>query len=466
MAVREIQIDDMSFAPIHETIATVATVATYENRISRAIELAKGRGLSHLFIYGDREHFANIHYFTGYDPRFEESILVLSEGSRPTIFVGNEGYGYSVIIPYAIDRILYQTLSLPDQPRGENNKHVFADSLVRLGVKASSRIGVIGWKYFIEEDSADYDGMIDLPNFIVEALCTRVARERIVNATDLMIHPEHGMRTTLDVDEIAILELAGTKSSRSVYNVLKNLEPGMSEIKASSFLNIDGDPLVAHTNVNFTVRGTEMGLASAGEARLEYGGICNIGFGYRSSMVARTGVYARDRGDFKADWTHALERVYHPYFELVVLWYEMLEIGVTGKAIVAEIRKRIREFDALNFGLNLGHLIHNDEWTCSIFSETREYPVRSGMGIQCDLIAQPHGFPGAHVEDGLVVADSPMRVALKAKYPVSWKRIESRRKLLRDKLGLTISDSILPCSDLQGCVFPYMASLKTVLGKG
>ncbi|MGA2548030.1 MAG: hypothetical protein ABSF43_15890, partial [Rectinemataceae bacterium] len=95
MAVREIQIDDMSFAPIHETIATVATVATYENRISRAIELAKGRGLSHLFIYGDREHFANIHYFTGYDPRFEESILVLSEGSRPTIFVGNEGYGYS-----------------------------------------------------------------------------------------------------------------------------------------------------------------------------------------------------------------------------------------------------------------------------------------------------------------------------------------------------------------------------------
>jgi hypothetical protein len=466
MAVKEIRIDELCFPPIHETIAVVAPAATYEGRIKEAIELAKERGLSHLFIYGDREHFANIHYFSGYDPRFEEAILVLSEHARPAIFVGNEGYSYSSIIPYAIDRILYQTFSLPDQPRRAGNERVFSDSLVRLGVTASSRIGVIGWKYFVAEDSVEHARMIDLPNYIIEALCERVARERIVNATDLMIHPDYGMRITLDVDEIAVLELAGTKSSRSVLNVLKNLKSGMSEIEASSFLNIDGDPLVAHPNVNFTVEGTAMGLASAGNARLNYGGICNIGFGYRSSMVARTGIYARNRGDIPEAWANAIERIYYPYFELVALWYEMLEIGITGKEIIANVRKRIREFDELNFGLNLGHLIHNDEWTCSIFTEAHAYPIRSGMGIQCDIIAQPRGMPGAHVEDGLVVASSSTRDVFRARYPAAWDRIEARRRFIKGTLGISISDSILPCSDLQGCIFPFMATLQTVLGKG
>jgi hypothetical protein len=465
MEAREITIETPRLEPVHESIVAVAPAATYEKRIARARALAWARGLTHLFVYGDREHFANIHYFTGYDPRFEEGLLVLSEAARPAILVGNEGYAYSALIPYGIDRVLYQTLSLPDQPRGEANRDALPAAIRKLGVTKSSRVGAVGWKYFVEEDGRDYGRMIDLPCFLIEALCEFVPRENVLNATDLMIHPEHGMRTELDIDEMAVLELAGTKSSRSVYEVLSRLKPGMSEIEASSYLGIDGDPVVAHPNVNFTMEGVAMGLASAGGARLEMGGVCNVGFGYRSSMVARTGIYARGKGDFPAKWADALEKVYKPYFELVALWYEMLDIGATGKAMVREIRKRIREYDDLNFGLNLGHLIHNDEWTCSIFTEKREYPVRSGMGIQCDIIAQPRGYPGAHVEDGLLVADAAARAAFKAKYPAAWGRIERRRRLVKDEIGIAIADSILPCSDIQACFFPFMASLNTVLGK-
>ena len=35
------------------------------------------RKLTHLVVYGDREHFANLAYLTGFDPRFEEAVLIV-----------------------------------------------------------------------------------------------------------------------------------------------------------------------------------------------------------------------------------------------------------------------------------------------------------------------------------------------------------------------------------------------------
>ena len=52
------------------------------------------RKLSHLVVYGDREHFANIAYLTGFDPRFEEALLILSSRSKPLLVVGNECEAY------------------------------------------------------------------------------------------------------------------------------------------------------------------------------------------------------------------------------------------------------------------------------------------------------------------------------------------------------------------------------------
>ncbi len=38
------------------------------------------KSMTHLIIYGDREHFANLSYVTGgYDSRFEESIFYYSK---------------------------------------------------------------------------------------------------------------------------------------------------------------------------------------------------------------------------------------------------------------------------------------------------------------------------------------------------------------------------------------------------
>ena len=56
-------------------------------------------GLTHLIVYGDREHFANLMYLTWFDPRFEESILVIKKDGKPLILVGNECKDYLRISP-------------------------------------------------------------------------------------------------------------------------------------------------------------------------------------------------------------------------------------------------------------------------------------------------------------------------------------------------------------------------------
>lgn len=463
MDVKVKDIGCFSFDMVHESVVRVFSPDTYLCRIDRALNEAEKQGLTHLVVYGDREHFANIHYFTGYDPRFEEGILILSRDREPILMVGNEGWNYADIIPYKIEKVLFQSLSLPGQPRSGNNSAVPHDTFISAGITQTSRVGVVGWKYFTEEDFVTPGQVFDVPHYLIAELGRLVPESRLVNATDIMIHPGYGLRTTVDIDEMAVLEVAGTKSSRSVYNVLKNLKPGMTEIEASANFHIDGDPLVSHVNLNFTPEAVKQGLVSPGNARLSRGGVCNIGFGYRSSMVARTALYVSGHRDLPSEWKDILEKVFSPYFKVMATWYESLRIGVTGKAVVENVKAQVPEFDALGIGLNLGHLIHDDEWTTSIFTEGAEYPIRNGMAIQCDIISVPEQLPGAHAEDGLIMADQTLRAAFAEKYPESWRRIERRREFMSKTLGIHISDEVLPLSDIQGCFFPWMGDLRWAL---
>ena len=462
MNIQEIKVPSFPLDKVHESVVRIADAETYKKRIAQALELAWLRyHATHLIVYGDREHFANIHYFTGYDPRFEESLLILSRGEEPIILLGNEGWNYSEIIPYPIKKVLFQSLSLAGQPR-KPDRTVLGRTLEQAGIGRDSVTGIIGIKYYVPEENEDFLHAIDIPHFIVKALET--SNCQILNVTDIMIHPEYGLRTSLDIDEMAVLELAGTKTSRSVYNVMIHLKPGISEIEASSYFEIDGDPLVAHPNLNFSLEGSHRGLVSPGDHRLQYGGVFNIGLGYRSSMVARTALYIRNAADIPSEWADILEKIYLPYFRIIVLWYESLRIGITGKSILLNIREKVPEYDSLGIGLNPGHLIHNDEWTSSIFTDTGEYPVRNGMPIQCDIIACPKNYPGIHIEDGLIMADAETRRRFAEKYPDGWKRIQARRKLMKELLNIQIGDEVLPLSDLQGCLSPWTVDPHSVFG--
>ena len=58
----------------------------YEARARRLLETA---GTEWVAVYGDREHQANLMFLTGFDPRFEEALLLLGPGDRRILLVGN-----------------------------------------------------------------------------------------------------------------------------------------------------------------------------------------------------------------------------------------------------------------------------------------------------------------------------------------------------------------------------------------
>src|ERR1700722_1315523 len=101
-----------------------ASSSEMEQRLNKVRGRMDERKLTHLVVYGDREHFANIAYLTGFDPRFEEALLILSARSTPLLVVGNECEAYVGVSPLFQERKLrrerFQPFSLLDQPRDQS----------------------------------------------------------------------------------------------------------------------------------------------------------------------------------------------------------------------------------------------------------------------------------------------------------------------------------------------------------
>src|SRR6185295_20104072 len=72
-------------------------VSIYAERIERLRAAMEERGYDHVVVWGDREHSANIAYLTGFDPRFEEAVLIVGArngpANDPAILLGTECFG-------------------------------------------------------------------------------------------------------------------------------------------------------------------------------------------------------------------------------------------------------------------------------------------------------------------------------------------------------------------------------------
>jgi hypothetical protein len=123
----------------------------YVTRIDRLRSRAFEVGIEVIVVYGDREHFANIAYLCGVDPRFEEALLVLSANRDPAFVTGPENQGYASISPLDLDLYLYPPLGLLGQNRSATPD--LGDLLRRVGLRYGVTTGVIGWKYFTSPET-------------------------------------------------------------------------------------------------------------------------------------------------------------------------------------------------------------------------------------------------------------------------------------------------------------------------
>jgi hypothetical protein len=139
---------------------------------------------------------------------------------------------------------------------------------------------------------------------------------------------------------------------------------------------------------------------------------------------------------------------------------------VTGGALFAIIDRHLGA-PFFGVGLNPGHLIHLDEWLNSpIFRDSRQ-ELRSGMALQVDVIPATHSpYHTTNIEDGIALADEPLRQAFAAKYPEAWERIQRRRAFMQDALGIHLKAEVLPFSNIPAYLPPFWLSPRRAMRVG
>lgn len=422
--------------------------SVYRTRFVRFCEGIHERGYDHVVVYADREHSANLSYLSGFDPRFEEAILIVGTGEQPLILVGNEcvGMAESASLPMRVE--LHQELSLPSQPRDRSRS--LAEVFAAEGITSGDRVGTIGWK-----ESSDRR-MIELPAFIVDELRRAVGTGGVVeNATDILTGAADGLRVLNEVSQLAAFEYAACQTSSGVRNLLFGLRLGMREAEAVRLLQWNGAPLSCHLMLTSGARAS-LGLLSPADRRIERGDRFTTAFGIWGALNCRAGFVVEDAAELPQEIEDYVDRLVGPYFAAVAEWYEALHVGQTG-GVLQEIIDRHLGDPFFGIFLNPGHQIHLDEWVNSPVAEGSVIELRSGMALQVDIIpATGTEYFTTNIEDGIALADEALRDEFAAAYPAAWDRVRARRRFMREQLGIDLHPDVLPFSNIPAYLPPFL----------
>jgi hypothetical protein len=136
-------------------------------------------------------------------------------------------------------------------------------------------------------------------------------------------------------------------------------------------------------------------------------------------------------------------------------WYESLAVGARGGDVFATVTEDLAG-ETFSASLNPGHLVHYEEWFNTPIRDGSDDRIQSGMMLQSDII--PTGIrPGwsTNCEDTLVIADTALRAEIASRHPGLWARAQSTRTFMRDRLGVTLSEDVLPLMPTCLYLSPY-----------
>jgi hypothetical protein len=435
----------------------------FQARIDTVRTVMASRGLSHLVIYGDREHFANLAYLTGFDPRFEEALLVIGEHNIPLLIVGNECEGYLPVSPLYVAKKLrherFQPFSLLNQPRDDSR--LLREILIDEGIGERSRIGCVGWKYFGANEHPAGIHAVDLPSYIVDTLRNLTDYDNVVNATDLLMHPDYGLRATCSAAEIAYFEFTNVAASESIKRMFFGLHEGMTDFEAAQLFGYPGLPLGCHITM-LTGDTRDYGLTSPVGATIRRGDPMATNLCYWGSNICRAGWVAERATDLPDNAQDYVASFAGPYYEAMSAWFGALRIGTAGNKLARLIAEKL-PFDRFGIFLNAGHLIHLDEWLSSPIYPESDLPLRSGMAIQVDVIPDSPVYFSTRMEDGVVLADRALRQKLEKEFPDCYARCQQRRAFMTDALGIPLPDEVLPLSNIPAIVPPFFLNPNLIL---
>jgi Xaa-Pro aminopeptidase len=428
----------------------------YEQRLTALEEAA---ACDVVAVYGDREHFANLAYLCGFDPRFEEALLVVGRGRR-RLLVGNEGLVCTRLLPVQLDVVHVPSFSLMGQDRSGGQT---LRTALTSAVSRADCIGIAGWKSLNADEWDLPDAPIAAPAFLVDLF--RALVSKVIDVTPALTDPVSGLRATNSADALAAFEWAAARASTAVAGVVGATRPGMLERDAVRGMSYAGDPLSAHVMFS-SGEEVDVGLRSPTDRELELGDAVTTAIGFWGGLCCRAALLATDESELRPQSRGYLDEMAIPYWRAISSWYESLQLGVTGDELDRLVRDVLAE-GGFGPALNPGHLTHLDEWVHSPIRPGSNEIIRSGMALQCDVIPD-NTAPGraANCEDSLGIADAILRRELEERHPNTWERIVARRAFMQRELGIRLAPEVLPFSSLPAYFPPFWLAQNRALAYG
>ena len=427
------------------------SLAEARNRLAGVRAAMAARGQAALVIYGDREHAANLHWLTGFDPRFEEAVMVVTPGDA-LLLAGNECLPYTGISPLVAAgdvRVgLCSSLSLPSQPRPGRR---LADWLT-TAVPEGSAVGMVGWKWFGPGEMDDPAQALSVPSFLADPV--RAIAGRVTDATDLFMHPGHGLRARVTADDIARLEFSNQLAAHALTRMVFAFREGMTDFDAYRAAQVEGLPMGCHSTFATGTR-AEQGLSGPTGQVLRRGQAISFNICHWGSNICRSGWLASVPGDLPGPARDYLNVFAGPYVAAMSDWCALMRPGVAGGEVWAAMQAALPH-DMFGLFLNPGHLIGLDEWMSSPIYEGSLEPLASGMALQMDVIPGHPVYGSSRMEDGYVIADAALQADLAARFPAVAARCAARADFMRDTIGMAVPDCLLPLADTCGIVAPFL----------
>jgi len=439
-------------------------VTEYRRRFDDFGRRMRERSIDVLVVYGDREHSANLEFLTGFDPRFEEALLLVAKSGDRLLLVGNECMGYLPDERLEIRVELLQELSLLGQPRGDSRP--LRRIVGEFGVGRGVRVACVGWKYFGASLGERAETAIEIPSYIVDVLRDLTGETSLVtNGNSLFMDPDTGARVENSASQLARFEFAAIRTSEGVRAAVEHLTPGVEEQEIERHFRSVGLTLSCHSMVSFGDK-AKRGLSSPSSRVARLGDTFTVAFGLKGALNARAGVVASGPDDLSEGLQQFYPAFAANYFDVVSTWYEHVRVGACAGDVFAAVEAK-RNSTLYRFAVNPGHYLHLDEWVHSPFTSGSRTTLPSGAALQMDIIPISVGpFCYINGEDGIALADEVLRSEIASKFPAMWSRIQMRRAFMTDVLGIRLDESVLPFSNTPGWLTPYALEPRRIFVNG
>ena len=163
---------------------------------------------------------------SGYDPRFEEALLLLGPRDRRILVVGNEGEAYAPLagLP-GLETALAQSMSLMGQDRSQKPDLA---SVWEAGLGRGQTIGLVGLEIFRAGGMGRCIARLLVPHYLA-AVLSRITGgpEALRDVTAVLMHPTTGLRSKIDADQVALHEWGAARSSAALWRIVTGTRLGV-----------------------------------------------------------------------------------------------------------------------------------------------------------------------------------------------------------------------------------------------